>query len=288
MKTVAIIQARMTSTRLPGKVMADVAGNPMLYHVVRRAQQARTLDLVVVVTSDRPTDDVVARFCRKAEIPCFRGSEEDVLDRYYQAAKRFEADVIVRLTADCPLLDSAVIDKVVRVFQRGDYDYVSNALEPSYPNGLDTEVFPREVLEKAWREAHLKSDREHVTPFIEEQPDLFRLENVKYDQDLSALRWTVDRPQDLEFVRRVYDYLGPLPSFGMMEILALLGEHPELMEINAGIQRNETYQKPIRRNDSPKKADRKRRTAWKRWGLFLPVGRRRGGAIRPLRNSRSR
>jgi spore coat polysaccharide biosynthesis protein SpsF (cytidylyltransferase family) len=246
MKTVALIQARMTSIRLPGKVMAEVAGRPLLDHVVKRAQQARTLDLVVVATSDQPADDVVARFCAEADIPCFRGSEDDVLDRYYQAAKHYAADAIVRLTADCPLLDPAVIDKVVRAFQAGDYDYVSNVLPPTYPDGLDTEVFRWDALERAWREACFMSQREHVTSYICEQPTLFRLGNVEHDPDLSALRWTVDEPQDLEFVRRVYGYLGPVHFFGMAEILALLREHPELNGINAGFQRNEGYLKSLR------------------------------------------
>jgi spore coat polysaccharide biosynthesis protein SpsF len=246
MKMVAIIQARMASTRLPGKIMADLAGKPLLDHVVRRAQQARTLDLVAVATSDQPTDDVVARFCQEAGIPCFRGSEDDVLDRYYQAAKHFQAHVIVRLTADCPLLDPAVIDKVVQAFHAGDYDYVSNTLEPTYPDGLDTEVFRGSALEWAWREARLKSEREHVTPYIWKQPALFRLANVKHDQNLFGLRWTVDEPEDLEFVRRVYHYLGSTPSFGMAEIIALLREHPEISDVNAGFDRNEGYAKSLR------------------------------------------
>ena len=246
MKIVAIIQARMTSSRLPGKVMADLAGRPLLDHVVKRAQRAHRLDLVTVATSDRPTDDVVACFCVERNIPYFRGSEEDVLDRYYQAARSFSAEVIVRLTADCPLLDPKVIDRVVRFFQAGDYDYVSIGIERTYPEGLDTEVLRWSALERAWREACLKSEREHVTPYLWKQPALFRLGNVKHKQDLSCLRWTVDRPQDLEFVRRVYDYLGPDPTFGMEEVLALLRRHPELQTINAGIESNEGYTKSLR------------------------------------------
>jgi len=246
MKTVAIIQARMASTRLPGKVMAEVAGRPMLEQVVRRTQGACTLDLVAVATSDGLMDDVIAQLCGKAGILYFRGSEDDVLDRYYHAAKQADADVIVRLTADCPLLDPAVVDRVVEVFQTGDYDYVSNIHKPTYPDGLDTEVFRREALEQAWREARLKSEREHVTPYIWKQPDLFRLANVAHEQDLSDLRWTVDEPEDLEFVRRVYGYFDESLSFGMAEILALLREHPELNDINTQFERNEGYQKSLR------------------------------------------
>jgi len=245
MRSVGIIQARMGSTRRPGKVLADLAGKPMLYHVVKRAQQARGLDLVVVATSDQPRDEGIEQYCSDIGTPCFRGSEDDVLDRYIQAARLFEADRVVRLTADCPLLDPQVIDEVISAYSRGGYDYVSNFLEPTYPDGLDNEVCGREVLERAWREARLKTEREYVTVYIWKNPDLFRLFNVRNDKDLSHLRWTVDEPEDLEFVREVYKHLGPEPSFGMNEILTLLEEHPELNDINSQFTRNEGYQKSL-------------------------------------------
>jgi spore coat polysaccharide biosynthesis protein SpsF len=245
MSIVAIIQARMTSTRLPGKIMADIAGEPLLAHVVRRAQLARGLSMVVVATTDQSTDHVVVTFCRDMGIPCFRGSEDDVLDRYYRAAVHFEADVIVRLTADCPLLDPKVIDKVVDEFYSGDYDYVSNTIEPTYPDGLDTEVFGRTALQRAWETACLKSEREHVTPFIWKQPAMFNLANVKNDRDLSQMRWTVDEPEDLEFIRSIYHCMGSKPFWGMEETVALLHEHPELSGINASFRRNEGYIKSV-------------------------------------------
>lgn len=248
MKTVAIIQARMSSTRLPGKVFADVCGQPLLHHVVCRARRARTPDQVVVATSDRPADDVVARFCEMSAVPCFRGSEEDVLDRYCHAARHFKAEAVVRVTADCPLLDPDVIDRVVQAFLAGDQDYVSNTLDRTYPDGLDVEVFSFAALARAWREARLPSEREHVTPYIWKHPELFRLGNVKQDEDLSDLRWTVDEPRDLEFVRAVYRWLGPRSDFGMQEVLALLREHPELGRINAGIERNEGYRWSLERD----------------------------------------
>jgi spore coat polysaccharide biosynthesis protein SpsF len=245
MRMVAIIQARMTSTRLPGKIMMDIAGRPLIDHVVKRAQQAQTLDLVTVATTDCLADDRVEQYCSEASIPCFRGSEEDVLDRYYRAALHFKADVIVRLTADCPLMDPAVVDQLVRTFRRGDYDYVSNTIEPTYPDGLDAEVFGRHALERTWREARLKSDRGHVTPYIRKHPELFRLKNVRYTEDLSAFRWTVDEPKDLELVRTVYSHFGLMP-FGMPEVLEFLRKNPELGRLNAGIGRNEGYQKSLR------------------------------------------
>ena len=246
MKTMAIIQARMASSRLPGKVLADIIDKPMLYHVVYRAQQVPSLSLVAVATSAGLADDAVACFCAESNIPCFRGSEYDVLDRYYHAARHFDADIVVRLTADCPLLDPLVIDKVVQTFREGDFDYVSNFLECTYPDGLDTEVFWRPVLEQAWAEARLRSEREHVTSYIHRNPEIFRLGNVRNGENLSALRWTVDEPEDLEFVRAVYGYLKSIPSFGMVDILALLHKHPELNKINARFMRNEGYTKSVR------------------------------------------
>lgn len=245
MKTVAIIQARMASTRLPGKVMAEVADKLLLEHVIRRAERATSVDLVIVATTDHLADDVVAQFCSKLGVQYFRGSEDDVLDRYYRAAKHFGAEAVVRLTADCPLLDPAVIDKVVREFHSGGYDYVSNAHEPTYPDGLDTEVFGFRALEGAWLEAELRSEREHVTPYIWKHAEMFRLGNVRYEPDLSALRWTVDEPEDLEFVRKVYGCLASKPFFGMSDVLALMAEHPELAALNAAFERNQGYSRSV-------------------------------------------
>jgi spore coat polysaccharide biosynthesis protein SpsF len=235
----------MGSTRRPGKVLADLAGRPMLYHVVKRSQQARGLDLVVVATSDREKDDAIEQYCNEIDVPCFRGSEDDVLDRYVKAARKFDADRIARLTADCPLLDPKIIDKVITTFDTAECDYVSNFLVPTYPDGLDNEICSREVLEQAWRDARLKTEREYVTVYIWKRPEVFRLLNVKHDKDLSHLRWTVDEPEDLELVREIYKHLGPEPNFGMEQILALLEEHPELNEINARFTRNEGYQKSL-------------------------------------------
>ena len=245
----AIIQARMGSTRLPGKTLMDISGHPMLWHVVNRARQIEALDETVVATSDNASDDSIVAFCKQERIPCFRGDEDDVLDRYYQAAKWIGADVIVRITPDCPLIDPDVVDDVVKCYVDGDYDYVSNTDPPTFPDGLDTEVFSFEALERAWREAKLQSEREHVTPYIRKHPELFRIGNVTYGEDLSSMRWTVDEPQDLEFVRAVYDHLESMSS-GMADVLDVLKKHPELMEINAGIGRNEGYQKSVREDRS--------------------------------------
>ncbi|MCJ7766963.1 aminotransferase class III-fold pyridoxal phosphate-dependent enzyme [Candidatus Bathyarchaeota archaeon] len=246
-KVVAIVQARMASTRFPGKVLADIAGHPMLWHVINRIRAARTVDLIVVATSAASADDPVFNFCVQQGIACFRGHETDVLDRLYQTAKRFQADVIIRVTADCPLIDPQVIDKVARTYLRGGYDYVSNTLRYTYPDGLDLEIFSFQALEKAWREAGSFAEREHVTPYIRTS-GLFSLGNVENNVDLSAHnnRWTVDEPADLEFIRAIYDRMGTKrETFGMAGVMKLLETEPSLMEINKGIIRNEGYYRSL-------------------------------------------
>lgn len=244
MKIVAIIQARMQSSRLPGKILADLAGRPLLVHVVERARRIRPVDSVILATSDHPADDPVMEFCATNNIDCFRGSENDVLDRYYQTARQYQADTIVRITADCPLLDPQVSSRVVAAFLDGQYDYASNCFPPTWPDGLDTEVFTFAALDTAWREADMRSQREHVTSFITGQPKRFRLGNVRAAEDNSHHRWTVDEPQDLEFVRSVYRHCGP-GTFDTQDVLDLLNVRPELAAINAGFERNEGYLKSL-------------------------------------------
>lgn len=245
MKIVVLIQARMTSSRLAGKVLQDIAGKPMLLRVVERVQKAKSIDSVAVITSTHESDDAIEWCCSENNISCFRGNLDDVLDRYYQAACHFQSDVIVRITADCPLLDPIVVDIVVKTFQDGSYDYVSNTIECTYPDGLDTEVFRFAALEKAWQLANLKSEREHVTAFMYKHPELFRLGVVKNTKDYSSLRWTVDTQADLDFVRAVYANFADI-HFSMAEILRFMKDHPEACSINAGQERNEGYQKSLR------------------------------------------
>ena len=245
---VAIIQARMASTRLPGKVLADIVGYPMLWHVVNRVRLARSIDHVIVATSRESADNSVAQFCRDQHIKCFRGNESDVLDRFYQAAKSCGADIIVRITADCPLIDPHVIDRVVDTFCASEADYVTNTLRYSYPDGLDTEVCSFAALETAWQEARLSSEREHVTSYLRNSGH-FRVANVESDNDVSArhLRWTVDEPHDLELVRIIYSRLWPQRqgAFFLDDILQLLDREPWIMDINQGIPRNEGYYKSL-------------------------------------------
>lgn len=220
----------------------DIGEEPMLWHVYERASHASLVDEVVIATSTEPGDEAVESFCKERGIPCVRGSEADVLDRYYQTAKKTDADTVVRLTADCPLLSSAVIDRVIREFERLDYEYVSNTLEYTHPDGLDVEVFDSETLEVAWQEATEPREREHVTPYMKES-EAFTSKNVENVLDMSAyefvdegtiLRWTVDYPEDMEFVREVYDRLTQHGHwlFDQQSVLELLERTPELREIN--------------------------------------------------------
>ena len=216
----------------------------MIWHVVRRVGRARLVDQVIVATSMEAADEPIVEFCRSEGIGCYRGSLDDVLDRFYHAARHFSAGTVVRVTADCPLIDPEVIDEVVGIYQTGDYDYASNILEPTYPDGLDTEVFSLATLDRTWHEARWQSEREHVTPYMK-SPDRFRIVNVANTQDLSTMRWTVDEPEDLRFVRAVYGLLGDR-CFAMDDILAVLDENPELTRINAGIGRNEGLEESLR------------------------------------------
>jgi len=228
MNVVAIIQARCGSSRLPGKVLMDIAGHPMFSRVVQRTRQARMLTEVVLATSTEQRDEPLAALAARLGVPCFRGSEGDVLNRFVGAAQAFNADLVVRLCADCPLLDGAVIDRVVRVFQESKgIDYVSNNLERTYPLGLDAEVFTRDALVHAHLEARLPYEREHVTPYIYKHPELFSLRNVIHTSDLSAYSLTVDEAADLEMVRQIYEHFQDR-NFAFMDVIHFLRGNPEV------------------------------------------------------------
>jgi len=250
-RCVAVLQARMTSSRLPGKVMAPVLGQPMLFRQIERVMRSRRVQHLVVATSTDAADDALAQACAERGIACYRGSLEDVLDRFFQAALQAKAEIVVRLTGDCPLADPAVIDHVIACFEAEAVDYASNALTPTYPDGLDVEVMRFAALERCWRQARLPSEREHVTPYIYNHPEQFSLLRVRQEQDLSALRWTVDTQPDLDFVAAIYAVLYPgNPAFGMADIMALLQKHPELATLNDGQSRNEGYITSLRKDAS--------------------------------------
>ncbi len=235
---VAIIQARMGSTRLPGKVLADIEGQPMLAWVVERARRARKVERTVVATTTDAGDDPVVALCAARGYACTRGHPTDVLDRYLQAAREAGAQVVVRITADCPLIDPEVVDRTVEAFLAAwpGVDYASNRIVRTYPIGLDVEVVRREALERAAVEAREPYQREHVTPYLYESPGRFRVVSVEAEDDYGHLRWTVDTPEDLAFVRQVYRRFGGRADFGWREVLDLLAREPDLIAINAHVR----------------------------------------------------
>lgn len=245
MEILAIIQARMGSSRLSGKVLKELAGKPVLWHVVDRVRRSRLIDEIVVATTSQKEDLKIVKYCAEQEIRVFVGSEEDVLDRYYQAARLYKPDHIVRITADCPLHDPKVIDMIIQKHLDMGNDYTSNTLEDSFPDGLDCEVFTFAALEQAWNEAKLSSEREHVTPYIK-KGEQFKKYSVKDPVDHSQYRWTMDTERDFEFISKIFGELYEKDrGFDKDDIYALLDRQPELLTINSGIIRNEGYIKSV-------------------------------------------
>jgi spore coat polysaccharide biosynthesis protein SpsF len=242
----AILQARMSSTRLPGKVLKPILGKPMLQLQVERIKRSQRIDRLIIATSADAADDVIEVFCEQNLISCFRGSLDNVLDRFYQAAKKYSPDHIVRLTGDCPVIDPTLIDQVIDHHLTSQADYTSNSNPPTFPDGLDVEVCTFEALKKAWQEAGLPSQLEHVTSFIHQQSNVFKIKIFSSERDLSHHRWTVDQIEDFEMITQVFKTLYPInPNFTKDDILTFLASHPEVMEINNQITRNEGYEKSL-------------------------------------------
>jgi spore coat polysaccharide biosynthesis protein SpsF len=248
MKKVAIIQARMCSSRLPGKVLMDISGKSLLWHVINRIKHCEKVDTVVVATTNKPEDHAIIKLAAGAGVESFAGSEDDVLDRYYQAAKMFNADSIVRITADCPVIDPQIVDEVINEYLEKGYDICG--LSGSFPDGLDVGIFSFETLEDAWTNAKLPSEREHVCPYMLNHPERFKLgEYVKF-KDFGHHRWTIDEENDLQFIREIYSRLyKPGKIFITDDILNLLEREPELVKINNGIIRNEGYIKSLKQDE---------------------------------------
>lgn len=242
----AVLQARVSSTRLPGKVLKPILGQPMLARHIERLRRSQCIDKLIVATSGDSSDDPVAALCDRLGLSCFRGSLNDVLDRVYRAALPYKPQYLVRLTGDCPLADPAIIDATIQLCVDGGFDYASNTLEATFPDGLDVEVVRYTCLEQAWHEANLPSQREHVTPFIYQHPLRFRLASYKSPSDFSQLRWTVDEPEDLKLIETIYNSLYPSnPSFSMNDVLALVEQRPELRSFNSMHVRNEGYERAM-------------------------------------------
>ncbi len=242
MNIVVIIQARMGSSRLRGKVLADISGKPMLWHIVNRLYKCVFVNKVVVATSNEAQDDAIADLCGNYLIDVFRGSEKDVLKRYYDTAVKYGADVVVRITGDCPLIDPRITDTVISAYMNNTVDYAgaSNTIKRSYPRGLDTEVISFSSLEKCHRLADKPYEREHVTIFLYEHPDEFRMYSVENDRDFSSLRWTVDEEEDLRLVTDIYKRLFKKDNiFYMEDIIRILEKEFALNEINKSVRQKD-------------------------------------------------
>jgi spore coat polysaccharide biosynthesis protein SpsF (cytidylyltransferase family) len=244
MRVVAIVQARMNSSRLPGKVLLPLAGKPVLYHIHQRLLECRLIDEIVFATSQEISDDPIADFCNDQNISLFRGNLNDVLDRYYKTAQQYRADSIVRITGDCPIIDPIIVDAVVSGFLVGQYDCYG--LGGEFPDGLDCTAFSFKAIEKAWEIASLPSDREHVGPFIENNTNMFKNGSLELFSGLSDERWTLDELQDFKLLSLIFDELYTYGSiFYTQDILQLLKRKPELRKINSSIIRNEGYIKSL-------------------------------------------
>lgn len=236
--TVAIVQARMGSSRFPNKVMQPIGSMPMIGVLLERLSRARRVAKIVVATSQDRRDEPLCEYVRARGYTVYRGSEQDVLDRYYQAARQANAQTVVRITGDCPLIDAGVVDSILERFAGSGLDYLSNVSPPTFPDGLDTEVFTFAALERAWRSASAARDREHVTPFIRESGG-FSCANFAAERDFSAERWTVDEPEDLELIRHIFASFEPRRDFDWREVMGLREAHPEWFNVNRHLQRNE-------------------------------------------------
>lgn len=235
---IAVIQARTSSTRLPGKVFLPLAGEPLLLRMYERVVRSKSIDEIVIATSLNPSDDSIEEFCRANKIKFFRGDENDLLDRHYKTALEYNATHVVKIPSDCPLIDPAVIDRVVNLYldNQNSFDYVSNLHPATYPDGNDVEIMPVEILEVAWKEATKDFEREHTTPFIWENPERFRIGNDVWETGLNfsmSHRFTIDYEEDYKFIVKVYDELyNTNKNFSLCDIMLLLDRKPEIKKIN--------------------------------------------------------
>ena len=244
-----IIQARMGSTRLPGKVMRLLDGiNPSIFFTVEQLKNCPNIDKIIVATTTNPEDDQIESFCTKIGIDVFRGKSDDVLLRYYDCAKSFSLDSIIRVTADCPLIDPLIVEKGVSIFKNNDYDYVTNTFQRKFPDGNETEIFSFPALEKSNSLAKLPSEREHVTPFFKNNQDIFKMFNFEYDENLSGLRWTMDYEEDAVLISTLLKKIVNRP-ITMKDILQVLSDEPDLKKINGDHHPNEAFVKSLKEDE---------------------------------------
>lgn len=248
MENILIIsQARYASTRLPGKVMLKIFEKPLLWYVIKRLQLVKTPNKLIIATATSKSNQPIIHFAKNLNLDYFAGSEDDVLDRFYQTSKYFKGEIIVRITSDCPLIDPAIIDRGLDIFLNGNYNYVSNVHPPTYPDGFDVEIFSFKVLETAWKEAKFLSEREHVTPYIWKNSNKFTLKNYENKEDLSKFRLTVDTPEDFILISKLIEqFHNRWNDFNMEDILIFLKDNPDLLKINVQYERNEGYLKSLK------------------------------------------
>lgn len=248
-KITVMIQTRTGSNRLPGKVLSNIENKSMIWHVINRVKKIKSVQQISLITTKEKDDQVLLQIAENEGIIGFAGSTKDVLDRHYQCALKINADPIIRITSDCPLIDPFIVEDMLQFYLKNDFDYVSNVYPPTYPDGLDTEIFSFNTLKNTAQNAKLNSEREHVTPYITKHPDLFKIYNFKNDKDLSNIRLTVDQKEDLELIRQIYSMMNSKPNFALNDILNLISKKPELLKINSKIKRNQSYLKSLQEDN---------------------------------------
>tara|TARA_B100002049_G_scaffold181563_1_gene138558 strand:+ start:2005 stop:2751 length:747 start_codon:yes stop_codon:yes gene_type:complete len=238
-----IIEARTGSSRLPNKVVAEIEGKPMIFYVIDRIKQIKSVEQIILATTQEENDKILTEIAKQNSIGSFVGDSIDVLDRGYQCALQNNADPIIRITGDCPLIDPDIVEEMLEFYLKNNYDYVSNRINPKYPDGLDVEIYSFNTLQMAAQNAKWSSERELVTTYITKNPKNFKIFSYENQEDLSEYRWTVDEQKDLEFIRKIYSIMKPKTNFSMKEIIEILSKNSELLKINAGIMRNEGHLK---------------------------------------------
>ena len=248
-KNTIIIQVRTQSIRLPNKVLALINNKPLIWHIIQRLKKCEMVEQIILATSYREEDKKLIKIANDCNILSFVGDEDDVLSRFHQAALKFNADPIIRITGDCPLVDPYLLDEMLGFYVENNYDYVSNTIIPTYPDGLDIEIFSFKSLRKTFNEAKLKSEKEHVTPYIWKNPGIFQLYNYRNKEELSNYRWTVDEQLDLELIRQIYSNFKPKIIFSFQDVIEMGKLNPQIFKINEKINRNEGYLKSIKEDD---------------------------------------
>ena len=257
-KITVIVQARTGSKRLPKKILKKILNKPMIWYVLKRIKKIKRIEQIVIATTIEREDDVIIKIVKENKISLFRGESSDVLDRFYNCAKKFDADPIIRITSDCPLIDPFLVDEILEFYLNHNFDYVSNTIEPTYPDGLDVEIFSFKTLENAAMNAKMKSEREHVSSHIKNHPKKFSLHNFRNEEDFSIHRWTVDEKEDLVFVRKIYNKMKPKIIFRYQDVLQILSDFPDLLKINKNFKRNEGYRKSLKHDSVLKRIKSKK------------------------------